>query len=157
MTFPNKHITDDDYSLPFPDRWKWEYAISYVGMEWNEYQLRLNGYRGDVGDYYRQYRFAMNTKTMGDIDYSLSTPGVAFLTGGDGLTVIISGIEIRVDDNLPDGRVVLIKGECCVSFDWCGRITSADEYCIPYRLMTKRIQELSDQTIVEGGADEPAQ
>ena len=125
--FPKQfHITDDRKPVVHPDRWKWEYAISYIGMEWCYAALRRSGYRGKISNYYRQYRFAMNTKTSGDIDTEKTNDkekaGVWYVTGRVGLTVGIYGIEIRIDDNLPDGRVALIKGDRCVSFDWRGLV-----------------------------------
>jgi hypothetical protein len=118
MAFLNIHITDDMRPIEHPDRWKWDCGISHMGMAYNEYQLRRTGYKGSVEEYYRQYRFAMNSKTKKNIDVNddSSHAGIWYRNGGQ--TMKIVGIEVRVDDNLPDGRVVLIKGDRCVSFDW---------------------------------------
>jgi hypothetical protein len=124
MPFPKEfHITDDRKPHVHPDRWKWDSAITYIGMEYNDYQLRKSGYRDNPEKYYRQYRFAMNSKTKDDIDIEARAGGygIAYVNDREGLTVGIYGIEIRVDDNLPDGRVILIHGDSCASFDWRGR------------------------------------
>jgi hypothetical protein len=128
-----RHITDDQKPHSHPDRWKWESAIGWIGMEYNEYELKRNGYQGTPDEYYRQFRFAMNAKTKEDIlvndDDGFS---VSFVSDGEGLTIGISGIEIRVDDDLPDGRVILIRGAICVSFDWRGREHWAEGELIGY-------------------------
>lgn len=118
----NRHITDDMRTPTHPDRWKWEYALCLLGMEWNSYQLKKNGYKGKPEDYYRQYRFAMNANTREELIDVSHFIGVTFVSAPEGLSVGIQGIEIRIDDGLPDGRVILIKGHEHVSFDWCGRI-----------------------------------
>lgn len=126
------HITNDMRpSDRHPDNWKWERALMLLGMKWNSYQLRISGYEGNPEDYYRQYRFAMNANTRDElIDARSSFPdfiGVTSISAKEGLSMGIQGIEVRIDDNLPDGRVIVIKGYEYVSFDWCGRICAEVE------------------------------
>ena len=123
------HITDE--LRPMEDRWKWEYAIVYIGMAFNSLQFNRNYssiFNGDAIEYYRQFAFYMNTNTSNDIEH-LSDIGVAFVTTDDYMTVGIGGISVRIDNNLPDGRVVLVKGAKCVSFDWNGKIYSKIAEC----------------------------
>jgi len=123
------HITDDRKHKEHPDKWKWCEAIGRIGMAFNSYQLRRGNFIGfddNVKEYYRQYRFTMNTATAADIVDEPGIPGVCFVQDGKGFTVGIHGIEIRLDDSLPDDRVVLINGFNCVSFDWCGRVAYED-------------------------------
>lgn len=117
------HITEDMRPRALhPDKWKWERATILLDLRWNEYLLRQSGYKGKAEDYYRQFRFAMNQRTRDELDEITNFVGITSVVSDRGLSMAIQGIEIRVDNNLPFGRIVLIKGYEWVSFDWRGRI-----------------------------------
>jgi hypothetical protein len=123
-----RHIDDRYKNIVHPDRWKWEYALLVCGIQWNEYQMRHVGIKMSVYHYRHQFKFFMNGNTESDIvtqdsryEYLISS-----LQDEQGFTMMLIGVKIIIDDDLPDGRIILMSKfgakNNCISFDWRGRM-----------------------------------